>query len=84
MAEKKFGHIPTKSADTKPWEILCVNLIGPYQIKQKGIEQPLILKAVTMIDPVTGWFEITQYDDKKTVFVAEKFEQTWLNCYPWP
>ena len=31
--------------------------------KEKGQEKNLHLKAVTMIYPITGWFEIAQYDD---------------------
>ena len=33
--------------------------------KVKVQEKNLHLKDVTMIDPVTGWFEVAQYDDKK-------------------
>ena len=27
-----FGHLPTKEADATPWDILLVDLIGPYEI----------------------------------------------------
>jgi transposase InsO family protein len=37
-----------------------------------------------MIDPATGWFEICQYDDKKSITVANKVEQEWFCWYPWP
>ena len=37
-----------------------------------------------MIDPVTGWFEITQYDDKRAISIAELVETTWLTRYPRP
>ena len=40
-------------------------------------------KCVTMIDPVTGWFEIQQYDDKKSIIVANIIEQDWFSRYPW-
>ena len=36
-----------------------------------------------MIDPVTGWFEIKQYNDKKTMMIADLVETTWLDQYPW-
>jgi hypothetical protein len=66
-----------------PWDRLCVNLIGPYKIKStvKGVKIPP-LKAITMIDPVTSWFEIKQYDDKKSITVANIVEQEWLTHYP--
>jgi hypothetical protein len=37
-----------------------------------------------MIDPATGWFEIKQYDDKKSITVANIVEQECLTCYPQP
>ena len=29
---KKYGLLPEKEAEYKPWEWLCVDLIGPYKI----------------------------------------------------
>ena len=37
-----------------------------------------------MIDPVTGWFEITRYDDKRAISIANLVETTWLTRYPRP
>ena len=37
-----------------------------------------------MIDPATEWFEIAQYDDKKSITVANIVEQQWLTRYPRP
>ena len=94
---KKYGHLPPKEPEVEPWDTLCVDLIGPYTIhrnstattkagrtKRNKKKETLILKAVTMIDPATGWFEIAQYDDKRAISVAEIIEQQWLNRYPWP
>jgi transposase InsO family protein len=82
---KKYGLLPVKEAEFKPWERLCVDLIGPYKIKSKvrGKKIPE-LRCVTMIDPATGWFEIAQYDDKKAITVANIVEQQWLARYPRP
>jgi hypothetical protein len=30
---KKYALLPEKDAETMPWDRLCVNLIGPYNIK---------------------------------------------------
>ena len=81
--QKKYGLLPPKEAEATPWDKLCVDLIGPYKIQRKG-KKDLICKCVTMIDPATGWFEIQQYDDKKSVTVANIVEQEWLSRYPWP
>jgi hypothetical protein len=58
-------------------------LIGPYNIKSniKGVKIPP-LKCITMIDLATGWFEIKQYDDKKSITVTNIVEQEWLMHYP--
>jgi transposase InsO family protein len=37
-----------------------------------------------MIDPATGWFEIHQYNDKRSITVANIAEQEWFSRYPWP
>ena len=52
---KKHDKLPAKLVEEPPWNKLCVDLIRPYKIRIKG-KEPLILKAVTMIDPVTRWF----------------------------
>ena len=60
-----------------PWNKLCLDIIGPYKIRKKG-RYPIILKTVTIIDPITRWFEITQYNDKKAMTIANLVETTWL------
>jgi hypothetical protein len=35
-----------------------------------------------MINPATGWFEIKQYDDKKSITVANIVKQACLSRYP--
>jgi hypothetical protein len=37
-----------------------------------------------MINSATGWFEMKQYDDKKSITVANIVEQEWLTHYPQP
>ena len=80
---KKYGHIPAKKAETDPWEILCVDLIGPYTIKRRG-KKNLTLWCVTMIDPATGWFEMKEIPNKEAITIANIIEQTWFSRYPWP
>ncbi len=78
--DKTFG--PHRYDMIVPWDRLCIDLIGPYETKSniKGVTIPP-LKAVTMIDPATGWFEIKQYDDKRSITVANIVEQGWLTHY---
>ena len=37
-----------------------------------------------MIDPVTGWFEITQYNDNKALTITNLVGITWLVWYQRP
>ena len=77
MVNKKCGKFPAKLSDETPWNKLCVDLTGTYKIRVKW-KEPLILKSITMIDPVNGWFEITQNIDNKLMTVANVVENTWL------
>ena len=66
-----------------PWDRLSVDLIGLYKIEWKG-QEPLMLQAVTMINPATGWFEIVEYDNKRAAKIVDLVEQMWLARYPRP
>ena len=61
-----------------------VYLIGPYTIRGEGHDEPLILKALTIIDPETGWFEILQYNDKHTATIENLVEKISLCLYILP
>jgi hypothetical protein len=55
----KCGHLPPKTVITVPWRALCVDLIGPYTLN--GRDGTIIdFMALTMIDPVTSWFEVVE------------------------
>ena len=57
--QQKNGKLPANMVEETPWNKLCVDHIGPYKIHRKG-KNHLILKSVTIVDPITGWFEVTQ------------------------
>ena len=73
-----YGHLPpTNITELKPWDLVHVDLIGPYSksIRQHHpggniIRNNFILTCMMMIDPATGWFEIfkipTYHLDKVT------------------
>ena len=81
--KRHYGHLPAKAAEAQPWEILCVDLIGPYQVRRKG-KEPLRLQAVTMIDPATGWFEVAEIPNRESITVAEQVDKYWFCRYPRP
>jgi hypothetical protein len=59
---KKYGHLPPKEAEELPWSRVNVDLIGPYVVRTPTATHTL--RALTMIDPVTNWFEVTDIADK--------------------
>ena len=80
---KKYGHLSAKKAEDIPWDILCVDLIGPYTVtidKKRNID--LTLHAMTFIDPTTGWFEITEIESNDTVNITKQVDLVWLTRYP--
>ena len=84
QSNKKYGKLPDKLAEEIPRNKICVYLIGTYTIRKEGEKENLVLKAATIIGPVTGWFEIAQYDNKRAILVANLDETTWLYRYPIP
>ena len=79
----KYGKLPPKQAQTNPWDMLCVDLIVPYMIPQKRTKS-LKLWCLTMIDPVTSWFDMAQIPNKMAAKIADISEKTWFTCYPLP
>ena len=57
---KKHGLLPEKEAEPPiPWNRVNLDMIGPLKCHQPD-GTILELKALTMIDPATGWFEIAK------------------------
>ena len=105
---KKYGYLPPKNVEElTPWDTVHVDLIGPYAITAKQfqpdgkiLDKELQLTCMTMIDPVTGWFEIKEVPniivqdvqkktvketiDKSSARISRIFDQTWLSRYPRP
>jgi hypothetical protein len=62
-----------------------VDLIGPYDIKINGTRNKRIqLRVMTMIDPATGWFEVTEIDAPTEACCQKEIDDTWFNGYPRP
>ncbi len=59
QCQHKYAKLPTMLIVSKPWEILCVDLIGPYTLKGKDGTENYFM-CVTMIDPATSWFETVE------------------------
>jgi len=79
---KKYGQLPPKTAESCPWERVCVDLIGPFTVKTPTGDRHLL--AFTAIDPATSWFEICAIPNKEARTVMDAFHNTWLCRYPRP
>jgi hypothetical protein len=55
----RYGHVPPKLVITTPWRALCVDLVGPYTLKDKDCSS-IDFMCLTMINPATSWFEIVE------------------------
>ena len=87
---RNYGHLPPKSAHYKPWQEVHVDCVGPYTVTQTdrktGKKTKLSLSCMTMIDPVTCWFEIIPFEGLKpsSEVTSTIFCDNWLSRYPRP
>ena len=80
---KKYGHLPPKTAEEAiPWNRVNVDMIGPLTVRTPTKEYELL--ALTMIDPVTGWFEIKEAKDAKAATCSAIMDDVWFSRYPRP
>ena len=94
----QYGHVPPKQVVTTPWEVLCVDLIGPYTLKGKD-GSVLDFMCLTMIDPATSWFEMVEIPvtikdaktgewssketfDKTSAQISRLVNKSWFSRYP--
>ena len=106
--KRKYGQLPPRTVgELVPWDTVHVDLIGPYSLTAKQFqphgkiqEVELRLTCMTMVDPVTGWFEIVEVPnyiildvenkltveavDKSSARISRLFDQVWLSRYPRP
>jgi hypothetical protein len=69
-------------AEATIWEIVQVNLIGPWKVKTpSGVKA---LRCFTAIDPATPWPEIWEITDKISQTVMDAFHNNWFCHYPRP
>jgi transposase InsO family protein len=79
----KYGKLPEKQAeDAIPWKRVDLDMIGPYDVKATNGE--FTLRALTMIDPATGWFEVKDVPDYSAMSTQAAFDEVWLSRYPRP
>ena len=85
----KYGKLPQRDLEMRPWHTVCVDCIGPFSIKTKddeGNTHKQTVRTLTIIDPATGWFKIGHIpdDDFNSQRVSQLMNQLWLSRYPRP
>jgi hypothetical protein len=83
-AHKKYGLLPPRIAESDPWFMVFVDLVGPFTIRTPSKTHSLL--TIIMIDPTTDGFEIVEATNKSatSVSIQDLFHNTWLACYPRP
>jgi hypothetical protein len=79
---KKYGLLLPKIAESDPWVMVCVDLVGTFTIRTPTKTHSLI--ALTMIDPASAWFQIVKATNKSATSIQDLFHNTWLVRYPRP
>ena len=59
-------------------------IISTYVIRINVKKENLNLKDVTVIYPVTGWFEIKKHTNKEDISITNWVESMWVSRYPRP
>jgi hypothetical protein len=75
-SRKQYGKLSIKEAETKPWEIVQVDLVGPWKVKKPSGTK--ILRCFTAIDPATSWPEMVEITDKRSQTVMDVFHSNWI------
>ena len=80
----KYGLLPEKAAEVTKWNRVNLDCWGPKTIKNKnGFDYEIYV--LTMVYPVTGWFEYAQiYEAPTAMRYQELFNTTWYSRYPCP
>lgn len=83
--KKKYGLLPAKQAECIKWSRVNVDLWGPAYIHNNKDGKTHKIHVMTMIDPVTVWFEVAALRNGPTAAEAQRLlDSTWLSRYPRP
>lgn len=83
--KKKYGKLPAKRAEETKWRCVNCNFYGPATVRNKNKTKAIQLLCMTMIDPVTSWFEVAVIKGRPTALKAQRIlDSYWLSRYPMP
>ena len=80
----KYGLLSEKEGEVTKWSRVNVDLWGPKKVKNKN-GYTYNVHVMTMVDPVTGWFECCQlYGNPSSYRCQQILDTVWLARYPRP
>ena len=82
VGKKRYGLLPPKNAESIRWNRVNVDLWGTKSVVNGYTCK---LHVMTMVDPVTGWFEQGQLYGPPNAFVCQQIlDSVWSSRYPRP
>lgn len=78
----QYGHLPPREANYAPFYEVAVDSIGPWTIMVNNASTTF--RALTMIDTVSNFVELTRVNNASSTEAARAFQQAWLYRYPRP
>jgi Integrase zinc binding domain len=83
ISSKLYGHLPQTDLLCDPWEIIQIDLFGPWTF-QDITQTTHHIQGLSIIDVATCWVELCPYSSKKSEDIALLVDQIWFCCYPRP
>jgi transposase InsO family protein len=75
--------LPPKDIEkSEPWNRVNVDLIGPWSVRTP--EGNRTLRALTIINPATGWFEMKEIRAPDAATTTAAMDDIWFSRYPRP
>jgi hypothetical protein len=68
---KQYGKLAIKEAETKPWEVVQLDLVGPWKVKTPS--GTTTLGCFKAIDSATSCPEIVEITDKRSQTFMDAF-----------
>ena len=83
ISTKKYGIIPEPDTQYEPWEVIQIDLFGPWSFNDiDGISHQI--QGLSIIDIATRWTELCPYSSKRSEDIALLVDQSWFCRYPRP
>jgi transposase InsO family protein len=80
---KKYGLLPEPDLQCDPWEIIQIDLFGPWSFTDINNVAHQI-QGLSIIDIATRWVELCPYKSKRAEYIALLVDQNWFCRYPRP